>query len=184
MSTPRGNDDTFNYFAGGSAKTAYNWRFAKDWALQPNLLVAYNYFGQENWHTDFGEMGMMSGMLHGINLAPGVNLIWEKETFSIYGTLQYMYNLNQSVGGRAGHVDLPNVHMKRGYIQYGLGFNKRFGDRFNGFLQAVIRNVGRTGIGLQAGFQWQLGKGGSGEINGKTPELKKSEIILNNHKVQ
>lgn len=48
MHTPRGTDHAFNYFAGGSAKAAYNWRFAKDWSLQPNLLVAYNFFGQEN----------------------------------------------------------------------------------------------------------------------------------------
>ena len=182
MDTPRGDDNTLGYFAGGAVKTAYNWRFAKDWSLQPNFLVAYNFFGQENWHTDFGQMGMMSGMLHGINIAPGVNLIWEKETFSIYGTLQYMYNVNQSTGGRAGNVGLPHVHMDRGYIQYGLGFNKRFSDRFSGFFQAVLRNVGRTGVGLQAGFQWQLGKAGSGEIKGKTPELKKTEVILNNHK--
>ncbi|MBR1776191.1 hypothetical protein IJ750_03870 [bacterium] len=182
MDTPRGDDDSLGYFGGGAVKTAYNWRFAKDWSLQPNLLVAYNFFGKENWHTDFGQMGMMSGMLHGINIAPGVNLIWEKETFSIYGTLQYMYNVNQSVGGRAGHVGLPNVHMDRGYIQYGLGFNKRFGDRFSGFLQAVIRNVGRTGVGLQAGFQWQFGNAGSGEIKGHTPELKKTEIVLNSNK--
>ena len=93
-----------------------------------------------------------------------------------------MYNVNQSVGGRAGHVALPNVHMDRGYIQYGLGFNKRFGDRFSGFLQAVIRNVGRTGVGLQAGFQWQFGNAGSGEIKGHTPELKKTEIVLNSNK--
>ena len=184
MDTPRGNDQTLGYFAGGAVKTAYNWRFAKDWSLQPNFLVAYNFFGKENWHSDFGQMGMMSGMLNGINIAPGVNLIWEKETFSIYGTLQYMYNINQSVGGRAGNVGLPNVHMDRGYLQYGIGFNKRFSDRFSGFFQAVIRNVGRNGIGLQAGLQWQLGKGGTGEINGKTPELKKSEIILHNQKIQ
>jgi len=184
MDTPRGSDDSLGYFGGGAVKTAYNWRFARDWSLQPNFLVAYNFFGKENWHSDFGQMGMMSGMLHGVNIAPGVNLIWEKETFSIYGTLQYMYNVNQSVGGRAGHVGLPQVHMDRGYIQYGLGFNKRFGDRFNGFLQAVIRNVGRTGIGLQAGFQWQLGKGGAGEIKGQTPELKGSKIVLNGQKIQ
>jgi hypothetical protein len=114
MSTPRGSDDTFNYFAGGSVKAAYNSRFAKDWALQPNLLVAYSFFGQENWHTDFGQMGMMSGLLNGVNVAPGLNLIWEKETFSAYATLQYMYNVNQAVGGRAGNVGLPHVHMDRG----------------------------------------------------------------------
>ena len=151
-------DNTFNYFAGAATKLAYNWRFHKDWVLQPNLFLAYNFFGQQNWHSDFGQMGMMSGILNGINLAPGLNLIWEKETFSIYATLQYMYNLNGAVGGRAGNVGLPNLHMDRGYIQYGIGFTKRFTDRFSGYFQTVFRNVGRTGVGFQMGFNILLGK--------------------------
>ena len=151
-------DNAFNYFAGAATKLAYNWRFHRDWVLQPNLMAAYNFFGQQNWHSDYGQMGMMAGMLNGVNLAPGVNLIWEKETFSIYGTLQYMYNLNGAVGGRAGNVGLPQVEMERGYIQYGLGFTKRWGDRFSGYLQAVLRNAGRTGVGFQLGFNFLLGK--------------------------
>ncbi len=151
-------DNTFNYFAGASAKGAYNWRFHRDWVLQPNLMLAYNFFGQQNWHTDFGQMGMMSGTLNGINLAPGLNLIWEKETFSIYATLQYMYNLNGAVDGRAGNVSLPHLYMDRGYIQYGFGFTKRFTDRFAGYFQTVFRNVGRTGVGFQLGLNFKLGK--------------------------
>ena len=151
-------DNTFNYFAGASAKGAYNWRFHRDWVLQPNLMLAYNFFGQQNWHSDFGQMGMMSGILNGINLAPGMNLIWEKETFSIYATLQYMYNLNGAVDGRAGNVSLPHLYMDRGYIQYGFGFTKRFTDRFSGYFQTVFRNVGRTGVGFQLGLNIKLGK--------------------------
>lgn len=151
-------DNTFNYFAGASAKGAYNWRFHRDWVLQPNLMLAYNFFGQQNWHSDFGQMGMMSGILNGINLAPGMNLIWEKETFSIYATLQYMYNLNGAVDGRAGNVSLPHLYMDRGYIQYGFGFTKRFTDIFSGYFQTVFRNVGRTGVGFQLGLNIKLGK--------------------------
>ncbi len=156
MSVAGRNDNTFNYFGGAATKAAYNWRLHRDWVLQPNLFLAYNYFGQQNWHSTFGQMGMMSGMLNGINLAPGVNLIWEKETFSTYLTLQYMYNLNGAVGGRAGNVYLPNISMERGYIQYGIGFTKQFTERFSGYLQAVLRNVGRTGAGFQMGFSWKL----------------------------
>lgn len=151
-------DNTFNYFAGASAKGAYNLRLHRDWVLQPNLMLAYNFFGQQNWHSDFGQMGMMSGILNGINLAPGLNLIWEKETFSIYATLQYMYNLNGAVDGRAGNVSLPHLYMDRGYIQYGFGFTKRFSDRFAGYFQTVFRNVGRTGVGFQLGLNIKLGK--------------------------
>lgn len=151
-------DNTFNYFAGAATKFAYNWRFHRDWVLQPNFMAAYNFFGQQNWHSDYGQMGMMAGMFNGVNVAPGINLIWEKETFSIYGTLQYMYNVNGAVGGQAGNVGLPQLEMERGYIQYGIGFTKRFTDRFSGYLQAVLRNAGRTGCGFQMGFNFLLGK--------------------------
>lgn len=152
------NDNTFNYFGGAATKAAYNIRFHRDWVLQPNLFVSYNYFGQQNWHSKFGQMGMMAGDLNGVNIAPGLNLIWEKETFSAYATLQYMYNINGACGGRAGNVGLPQVEMDRGYIQYGLGVNKKFTDRASGYLQAVLRNVGRTGVGFQAGFNYMIGK--------------------------
>lgn len=151
-------DNTFNYFAGAATKFAYNWRFHRDWVLQPNFMAAYNFFGQQNWHSDYGQMGMMAGMLNGVNVAPGINLIWEKETFSIYGTLQYMYNVNGAVGGQAGNVGLPQLEMERGYIQYGIGFTKKFTGRFSGYLQAVLRNAGRTGCGFQMGFNFLLGK--------------------------
>jgi hypothetical protein len=152
------NDSTFNYFAGVSTKTAYNIRLHKDWVLQPNLMLAYNYFGQQNWHTDFGQMGMMSGMLNGVNVAPGLNLIWEKDTFSAYLTVQYMFNLNGAVGGRAGNVSLPHMEMERGYIQYGIGATKKLSERISGYFQAVLRNVGRTGVGFQLGLNIKLGK--------------------------
>lgn len=151
-------DETFNYFAGTAAKASYNIKVHRDFVIQPNLMAAYNYFGQQNWHSDFGQMGMMAGMLHGVNVAPGVNFIWEKETFSAYLTLQYMYNVNGASGGRAGNVYLPQIKMERGYIQYGIGFTKKFTDRASGYFQAVLRNVGRTGVGFQAGFLVRLGK--------------------------
>ncbi len=151
-------DETFNYFAGTAAKASYNIRVHRDFVIQPNLMAAYNYFGQQNWHTNFGQMGMMSGMLHGVNIAPGINFIWERDTFSAYLTLQYMYNVNGASGGRAGNVNLPQLEMERGYIQYGIGFTKKFTDRASGYIQAVLRNVGRTGVGLQAGFTIRLGK--------------------------
>lgn len=151
-------DETFNYFAGTAAKASYNIRIHRDFVIQPNLMAAYNYFGQQNWHSNFGQMGMMSGMLHGVNIAPGINFIWEKDTFSAYLTLQYMYNVNGASGGRAGNVHLPQLEMERGYIQYGIGFTKKFTDRASGYFQAVLRNAGRTGVGLQAGFTYRLGK--------------------------
>ena len=44
------------------------------------------------------------------------------------------------------------------YIQYGVGLQKRWGDRFTAFGQAMIRNGGRSGLSLQFGLRWMLGE--------------------------
>ena len=151
------SENTVNYYVGASTKTAYNLRLNENWVIQPNMLLAYNLFGQQNWHTDYGQMSMMSGFLNGFNVAPGVNFIWERDTFSLYATLQYMFNICGSSDGRAGNVDLPSMHMDRGYLQYGIGINKSLTERSSGYIQTMFRNIGRTGVGFQLGFKYLLG---------------------------
>ncbi|MCM1264946.1 MAG: hypothetical protein NC200_02000 [Candidatus Gastranaerophilales bacterium] len=158
MSTPRGNDDAFNYFAGFANKSAYNFHPFKDFIVQPSVLLSYNFFGKQNWHSNYGVMSMNSGFLNGINIAPGVNFILQKKTWSAYITLQYMYNIMGSVMGQAGSTILPHIAMERGYIQYGFGATKYINDRLNSYGQITFRNVGRTGVGFQLGMQLFLGK--------------------------
>lgn len=44
------------------------------------------------------------------------------------------------------------------YFQYGVDLQKRAGERFTGFGQAMVRNGGRNGIALSFGFRLALGK--------------------------
>lgn len=149
-------DTNGNWFAGTAAKAAYNFHPSKNFIIQPTLLASYNYFGRQTWHTDFGDMGMRTGMLNGINIAPGVNFIYGRETWSIYATIQYMYNIMGYVGGKAGNVDLEGIKMRHGYIEYGLGVTKTWKDRLDGYLQITFRNGGRTGIGFQGGMTFRF----------------------------
>ena len=149
-------DRTGNWFAGAASKTAYNVELPANFIFQPNLFLSYNAFGKQNWETDFGMMGMNSGMLNGVNIAPGANLIWQKDTFSLYLGAQYMYNLYGKIDGRAGNVDLPDLEMRHGYMEYGIGVTKRFKDRLTGYLQLSFRNGGRTGIAPQGGLTWKF----------------------------
>ena len=153
-----GSDNTGNWFAGVASKTAYNFHLPADFIFQPTVMAAYNAFGSQNWGSDFGVMSMSSGMLNGINVAPGFNLIWQKKSFNIYLTAQMVYNIMGGVDGRAGNIELGYVRMRHSYFEYGLGVSKNFKDRFGGFLQFVIRNGGRTGIGFSGGIQIKLGK--------------------------
>ena len=174
MSVVGNTDRTGNWFAGTAAKLAYNFHPTKHFTIQPTAFMSYNIFGRQNWGTDFGSMSMNSGLLNGINVAPGMNFIYAKETWSVYATFQYMYNINEQVGGRAGNVDLASVKMEHGYIQYGLGVTKTWKDRLNSFFQIVFRNGGRTGVGFQLGlnytFDWFSPK------SNKTPKANASKI--------
>ena len=62
------------------------------------------------------------------------------------------------VDGKAGNIDMGYVRMRHCYFEYGLGVMKKFKDTFSGYLQFVIRNGGRTGIGFSGGMQWKVGK--------------------------
>ena len=154
MSVAGNTDRAGNWFAGTAAKLAYNFHPTKHFTIQPTAFVSYNIFGRQNWGTDFGSMSMNSGLLNGINVAPGMNFIYARESWSVYATFQYMYNINEQVGGRAGNVDLASVKMEHGYIQYGLGVTKTWKDRLNSFFQIVFRNGGRTGVGFQLGLNY------------------------------
>ncbi len=148
------NEDAMNFFVGTAAKGAYNIHATKHFTVQPNVFVSYNFFGKQSWHSNFGDMYMNSGFLNGINVAPGMNLIYSRETWSMYATFQYMYNINEDLTGKAGNVLLHNVQMRHGYFQYGVGVTKTWKDRMNSYFQIVFRNGGRTGIGFQLGAQY------------------------------
>ena len=174
MSVAGYTDRTGNWFAGTAAKLAYNLHPTKHFTIQPTAFVSYNIFGRQNWGTDYGAMSMNSGLMNGINVAPGMNFIYARESWSVYATFQYMYNINDQVGGKAGNVDLASVKMEHGYIQYGLGVTKTWKDRLNSFFQIVFRNGGRTGVGFQLGlnytFDWFSPK------SNNTPKANASQI--------
>ncbi len=147
-------DDLANWYAGTAVKTAYNLHPFEDFIIQPNMFVAYNAFGSQDWHSDYGNINMHTNMFNGINAAPGVNFILSKDTWSLYATFQYMYFMNDKVNGSIGNIKLPGVKLDHGVFQYGLGATKTFNDNLATYAQINLHNAGVTGIGFQLGFQW------------------------------
>ncbi|MGN0192099.1 MAG: hypothetical protein ACI4CY_01055 [Candidatus Gastranaerophilaceae bacterium] len=156
MSVKGGSEDTGNWFAGTAAKTVYNINLPWDLVLQPTGMIAYNIFGTQNWETSIGNLNMNSGYLNGINLAPGVNLIWNKKSFSIYGTSQVVFNINSSSSGTANGQPIKDVKMKSTYVEFGLGFKKSFKERFSAYLQGTCRAGARLGTAFQGGLEYRF----------------------------
>lgn len=149
-------DVTGNWFAGVASKSAYNISLPKDFILQPNFLISYNAFGNQNWSSNYGNTSMLTNMLNGLNVAPGLNLILNKETWSVYATTQLMFNVMNGCSGSINDINLPSVKMGSTYFSYGLGFTKRFKDRLSVYGQVLFSNGVRTGVGFQGGLQWKF----------------------------
>ena len=182
MSVAGNTDHTGNWFAGTAAKAAYNIHATKHFIIQPTAFVSYNIFGKQNWGTDYGSMSMNSGTLNGINVAPGMNLIYSRDTWSVYGTIQYMFNINDQVGGKAGNVNLPKTEMRHGYINYGIGATKTWKDRLTSYFQINFRNGGRTGIGFQLGLNYLFDWGKPKKKTSQTTPTKPEKHVLKSAK--
>lgn len=153
-----GRDSITMLTAGIASKTGYNFELLnKKLIIQPNFLMSYTFVNSFDYRNASG-VSINSDPLNAIQIAPGLKFIGNlKNGWQPYASIQMMWNIMDQTRFSANDVSLPNLSVKP-YIQYGVGLQKRWGERFTGFGQAMIRNGGRTGIALSLGFRWALGK--------------------------
>ena len=58
---------------------------------------------------------------------------------------------------QANDVSLPELAV-RPYVEYGLGVQKRWGERFTGYGQAMFRSGGREGVAFSVGLRSRIGR--------------------------
>jgi hypothetical protein len=98
-----------------------------------------------------------SDPLHTIQLSPNVKFIANlKHGWQPYASVGMVYNLMNETKVTANSVKLPEC-TTRPYVEYGIGVQKHFGETFSVYGQAMVRNGGRNGIALTAGFRLALG---------------------------
>lgn len=158
-STPYGDNDFFMLTAGAASKTGYNWELANGrFIIQPSWLMSYTFANAFN-PSDIAGMKVDSSALHAVQLAPGLKFIGNFQNgWQPYLTVDYRFNICDKADYKVGVVDLPDAQVKS-YIEYGLGMQKRWGDRFTGYGQFLGRGIGRNGVGLNLGMRWMVGDG-------------------------
>ena len=164
-STMYGNEDFPMLMAGVASKTGYNWELAKGkFIIQPNYLMSYTFVNTFDY-TNAAGVRMKSDPLNAINIAPGVKFIGNlKNGWQPYINLRMVWNIMDKTDFLAANTSIPDLSV-RPYFEYGLGLQKRWGDRFTGFGQVMMRNGGRNGVSLGFGFRWAFGKGGTRAYN-------------------
>ncbi len=157
-STLFGSEDFPMLMAGVASKTGYNWELAKGkFIIQPYYMMSYTFVKTFNYHNAAG-VHITTDPLHAINFAPGIKFIGNlKNGWQPYFNIQMVWNVLDDTKFRAANISLPEMSIKP-YVQYGVGLQRRWGERFTGYVQAMIRNGGRNGVALSAGFRWAVGK--------------------------
>ena len=150
------HDNNALWNAGVASKTVYNIHIPGDIIIQPSLYMSYNYVGASGWNSSYDGFHHKVGALNAFSVAPGLNLIWQKETFSLYALFHAMFNIGSTVDGVIAEVNLPHVGIIDPYFEYGLGASKYFLDRFSGYGQVVARSGSRKGIGFQLGLNLKI----------------------------
>ena len=156
--TQYGSEDFALMTAGIANKTGYNLEF-KDGKIivQPSLFVGYTFVNTFDY-TSASGVRMENDPLHTIQVAPSLKVVGNLDNgWQPYASIDMIWNIMGRTNVTAYDVQLPQLSVKP-YVQYGVGLQKTWGDRFTGFFQTMIRNGGRNGIVLQGGFRWAIGK--------------------------
>ena len=189
--TMYGTDNYTMLMAGVGNKTGYNFEFKEGKIIiQPSMLLSYTFVNTFDY-TNAAGVKIKNDPLHAIQIAPGVKFIANtKNGWQPYIGVNMIWNLLDKSKVSANDVRLPEMSIKP-YIQYGVGVQKRFKDRYMAFGQAMIQNGGRNGISLTAGFRWAIGKEGKPlekvqRVNNKVSSVApRAEVkVANNSTVQ
>ncbi len=156
--TMYGKEDFTTLFAGVGSKTGYNFEF-KDgkYIIQPVWFMSYT-MGKTFDYTNAAGVRIESSPMHSIMLNPSLRFIANtKNGWQPYASVGMVWNAMNESSASANGIKLPESSIKP-YVEYGVGLQKRFKDDFIAFGQAMIRNGGRNGISLTAGFRWAIGR--------------------------
>lgn len=120
-------------------------------------MMGYSFINTFDY-TNASGVQISSDPLNAITISPGIKAIMNlKNGWQPYASVSMMWNILDKSKVTANDISLPDMSIKP-FVQYGVGIQRRWGKRFTGFTQAMVRNGGRNGIALAFGLNWALGK--------------------------
>lgn len=175
--TMYGKENFTSLMAGVGSKTGYNFEFKEGkYIFQPIMFMSYTFVNTFDY-TNAAGVRINANPAHSIQLNPSVRFISNlKNGWQPYASVGMVWNVMNENSVTANNVRLPEMSMKP-YVEYGLGIQRNWKDKFSAYCQAMLRNGGRNGIALSAGFRWALGKD-SGQNYDKVQLPKSDRVVL------
>ena len=148
-----GKDNFAMLSAGIAQKTGYNFELLENkLIIQPSVITSYSFINTFDY-TTASNVSISTSPLHALHVEPGIKIIGNfKNYIQPYLSVSFAWNLIDHTNFKANDIALNDLSVKP-YVQYGVGIQKRWGERFTGFLEGMIRNGGRNGIALLFGFR-------------------------------
>jgi hypothetical protein len=150
-----GKDNFSTLTSGAAVKFGNNFEW-KQLIFQPSMMLGYTFVKTFDYKTA-SSVNMVSDALHAITYHPEIKLIGSFEKIQPYIALGAVWNTIAGGQVKANDFYLPQLTNKP-YAQYGAGVQKAWSDRFSGFLQAMFRSGGRSGVAFSAGLNIAMGK--------------------------
>lgn len=147
--------EKYDMLMGGIAsRTGYNLTLGNcRYVLQPTLLMSYTMVDVGNY-TNASGVRMKSSPLHVFQLHPYVKAIRHTDSgWDPYITVGYVHNFLGRTKIRANEERLPSLSIDP-YVEYSLGLQKTWLDRYTLYTQATGRHGGRNGAELSVGLRW------------------------------
>ena len=180
-----GKENFTSLLAGVGNKTGYNFEFFDGgFIVQPSLLLSYTFVNTFDY-TNAAGVRIDSDPMHSIQVAPGVKFIGNTENgWQPYLAVNMVWDILAHSSVKANNVELPEMSIKP-YIQYGLGVQRRFGDKFMAFGQAMVQSGGRNGIALTAGLRYSIGKAYNENMTDRNAKvIKGGDQVVNDTKTE
>ena len=141
---------------GIAQKSGYNFEvFERKMIIQPSIMTSYSFINTFNY-TTASNVNINTEPLHALHIEPGIKIIGNfKNYLQPYLSVSMAWNIIDHARFQANDIYLTDLSVKP-YVQYGVGVQKRWGERITGFLEGMIRNGGRNGIALLFGLRISL----------------------------
>ena len=152
--TTDGTEKYHMLMAGVASRTGYSLTLGScRYVLQPTLLMSYTFINTADY-TNASGVRMESDPLQVLQLHPYVKAIMHSDSgWNPYITAGYVHNFMGKTKFRADGEKLPELSIDP-YVEYGVGIQKTWYDKYTLYGQATGRNGGREGAEVSVGIRW------------------------------
>ena len=171
--TMYGKEDSTALIAGVASKTGYNFEFNEGkFIIQPRMMLSYSMVNTFDY-TNAAGVKIDNDPMHTIQINPAIKFIGNIKGWQPYASVGMTWNLLNETEANANGVKLPEMHTKP-YVEYGVGVQRTWADKYSAYGQAMVRNGGRTGVAMTFGFRWALGDEGKPIEKVQNPNVNKN----------